>query len=300
MTICAYLAPDGKPCGFDDAGHRPYAGQNRKDKCPSITTISELLDDGKSGSFGYAGAEIAAVTAVHDVHLWANLRTEPCSHDHKVGAGLCPACAWIRGEHKRRWDGKADFGTHIHHMALSWWNDEEVDCDSVTGPVMDSLAQFIIDLEPEVELAEFTVLHDKPVHQMYRGQGDTLGTLNCPVVGHEGQRCRWIWDNKAGGYYPKEFTLQVSAQRFANWLTDWTSGTERKVKAMPQVAHAGVLMLGAEGYRLVELPTDQAAFNTFLRLRDTWGWLRQMYAWDKRNPLPDSHPFVPEVLHTAV
>ena len=294
MTKCSYIDPDGKVCGYDDKAHRPYAGPNRKDHCPSITTIAELLDDGKSGAFGYAGSEIAAVLAVHDVDQWANLKTEPCSHDHKVAPGLCPACAWIRGEHRRRWDAKADRGTHVHHMAAQWWAGEEVDVDSVTGPIMDSLEQFVMDLEPEIELAEFTVLHDTPRHQMYRGQGDTLGTIKCPVC-NNGERCRWIWDNKAGSYYPSPFTLQVAAQRFAEWVTDWSTGEEVKVRRMPPVAHAGVLLLSAEGYQLQPLPADQPAFNTFLKLRENWAWLAGMRAWDKAHTLPAPVPFSPSL-----
>jgi hypothetical protein len=293
MTQCAYVDPSSAPCLFDDKGHRPYQGQNRKDHSPSITTVSGMIDDGKASAFGFAGAEIAAVTAVHDG--WGKLVAETtCSRSHKEAPGLCPACSWIRGEHQRRWDTKAALGTHCHHMAAQWWAGEDIVVDSVTGPIMDSLEQFVHDLKPEIELAEFTVLHDTPKHQMYRGQGDTLGTLLCPVC-KNGERCSWIWDNKTGDYYPKEQTLQVAAQRYAAHLTDWSDGTERIVGPMPRVAHAGVLLLSAQGYRLVPLPVDQTAFNSFLRLRDTWAWLASMRAWAQAHPLPAPTPFSPSL-----
>ena len=90
MTQCAYVDPSSAPCLFDDKGHRPYQGQNRKDHSPSITTVSGMIDDGKASAFGFAGAEIAAVTAVHDG--WGKLVAETtCSRRPQGSARSMPS-----------------------------------------------------------------------------------------------------------------------------------------------------------------------------------------------------------------
>lgn len=115
--LCPY---DG--CSFDISGDRPYA--YKRDGVPSCSAIAELLDDGKARSFAWSASAIAAALSVHDAGRWASMATEPCDHDAKA---YCDACAFIRSEFDRIWKTKAALGTHVHHLACSWAEGEEVD-----------------------------------------------------------------------------------------------------------------------------------------------------------------------------
>lgn len=287
MSACPYP-------GCTNAGqHRPYARQG----LPSASTIAELIDDGKARSFAWSASLIAAVTAVHRSDDWDGLigvmtdkaagngHTE-CTHTKD---GLCKACAFLRSEFDRQWKVKANLGTHIHHEALAYAQGHDVTQDAVTEPYFDALERFYVDHNPEWVELERTVLYDKPRSHAYRGQFDGIGIIDCPTcpaVDGVPPRCRWLVDYKTGGFYPTSQTLQLSGYRYAQHLTVWEGRTETVTGPMPAVAHAGVLLLGDDGrFDLVDLPANGDAHATFLRLRDVWGWARQMEKWAKENPL---------------
>jgi hypothetical protein len=253
---------------------------------PSVTAISELIDDGKSSAFAWSAALITATIAVHEYDTWAHLGTESCAH---VKEKLCPACRWLRSAHDRKWDAKADFGSHVHHLALAWGMGEEVDADGPSMIVLDGLELFYVQCEPEWLLLEACILFDKYPGLGYRGQFDQIGVINCPVKGHEGLRCPWLLDTKTGGYHPESQTLQLAGYRYADWVTDWSDGTERKIGPVPQVDHAGILLLAPEGYRVVELPVTPEVHSLFLRLREHWSWRKDMRTWKGKNPLRPAH-----------
>lgn len=93
--------------------------------------------------------------------------------------------------------------------------------------------------------------------------------------------------HNTGGFYPKSQTLQLSAYRCAQHLTAWEDKTETVTGPVPKVAHAGVCLLGGDGnYQLIELPANGDAHAVFLRLRDAWGWHKQMTKWERERVLP--------------
>ncbi len=271
MTACGH-------CGAD-VSHRPYAAVRGKNALPSVSAISGMLDDGKSDTMPWASSLIAASTAVHSPQLWAHLDAADCTGDKD---GLCAACRFLRYQFKVVWDAKRDFGSHIHHLALSWANGDDVEVDSVSEPYMDALERFYADCEPEWIEKERTVLYDKPWSHGYRGQFDGIAWLN-----RNGERERFLCDVKTGRYYPTEQTLQLAGYRYAQHLTTWENGTEHIDGPVPSVAYAAVVLLGDDGrYRLVELPANGDAHGAFLRLRDGWGFAKQMKRWAKEHPLP--------------
>ena len=264
-SVCNY-------CGAD-VDHRPYAG---KRDMPSVTGVLEMLDGGKSRSFGWAASLIASVTAVHHPDRWAGLGTDGCTGDKD---GLCPACIYLRSEFDRQWRAQADLGTHVHHLALSWAVGEEIDVDAHTAPYLDALEKFWVEADPEWLHLERTVLYDRSRSHAYRGQFDWIArvTLN-------GERRTLLGDIKTGRYSPHSQTLQLAAYRFAQ-LTRWEDKTEIVEGPVPVVDGAAVLLLGDDGTcRLVELPAAGDAHSTFLRLRDLWGWHRQIDRWSKDHP----------------
>jgi hypothetical protein len=257
-------------CGLE-TGARPYS---RKRDLPSVTTVTGLIDGGKSRSFGWAAAGIAATTAVHRAEEWINLGTEGCTHDK---TGFCPACRYIRSRFDEEWRTKANLGTHVHHLALSWASGEPADVDDASAPYMDALEAFYTDCQPNFELLEATVVYDQPRSHGYRGQFDFIATLT-----RSGERRRMLVDIKTGSFHPVEQTLQLAAYRGAQHLTDWSSGSEVKTGRMPPVAEAGVLLLQPDGnYRLIDLPANGDAHAVFLRLVDAHRWTRDITKWAK-------------------
>lgn len=287
-STCAYPS-----CQYDDSGHRPYA--RLRDGLPSASTVAGCLDAGdKARAFSWSAALIAATTAVHETDRWWNLPTHldngrPCAHqpwiDGEDGkeSGLCRCCRFIRSEFDRVWRAKANLGSHIHHLALSWAKGENVETDPTTEPYMDALEKFYLEHQPDFHALERTVRYADELGRDYRGQFDFIAYLN---YGYNTARTG-LWDIKTGSFHPVEQTLQLAGYRYATWLTDWEypekgSSHEYHTGDMPVVDEAGILMLHDTGeYELIALPADRAAFKVFLGLREDWAWARGIEKWEK-------------------
>ena len=212
----------GELCGVDLSGHRPYA--YKRDGIPSVSAVAGLLDGGKSSSFGWVAATIGARWAVHSDAL-TDFSTANCDHEAKQ---YCERCAFLRSRFDAEWAAKADLGTHVHHMALSWAQGEAFVDDAVSAPYVDALEKFYADHEPwSGELpCERTVEGNQADHE-YRGQFDAIGTFMW-----EGQRRRGLIDFKTSAHvYFLEDTAQLAAYRFADSLTSRPGRTARSPTA---------------------------------------------------------------------
>lgn len=299
----------------------------------SASTIAGLIDDGKSRSFAWSASLIAATTAVHHPDQWDGLIDvmgdkaaaagyQQCTHTKEA---LCKACAYLRSEFDRQWTQKAELGTHVHHLALSWASGEPIETTPDIDPYIDSLEAFYATYNPEWIVTERTVAYRRNTHQAYVGQIDGIARIDCPLC-TPGARCAWILDFKTGRFSPLEQTLQLAGYRFAQHLTTWVPVegkrwrcrkvdgcddpvphdhcgycglaeqhrpysrpsyyTERVDGAVPPVAHAGVILLAPEHHgRLVELPANGDAHAVFLRMRDAWNFARRIKQWEKDNPI---------------
>ncbi|MBO0728572.1 MAG: hypothetical protein J2P57_04895 [Acidimicrobiaceae bacterium] len=239
----------------------------------------DVLDDGRSRSFGWAASGIAAVTAVHEHDRWVDMDTSNC---HPETKRFCTACTFLRSEHHRVWSNRADHGVHLHHLFESWSRNEDAEVDEASGPYMDALEKFYVEHSPEFIFSEATIAYglerkDQRSHR-FRGTFDAIAWLSV-----DRERERWLLDYKStSGIYPVSMCLQLSAYRHSQSLTDWSDGTERVVGKVPRVDRAGVVWLREDGtFRLVELPADQTAFSHFLRLVDCWHYQRRMDAWTR-------------------
>lgn len=273
---------DGGFCPICDKyiGKRPYAGH--KDK-PSSSTVAGMWDDGKAGGMSWAASLLATTVAVHEPDRWSHLSTDKCGHTKDT---ICPACRMVRAEFQKIWDHKRDRGTHCHHLIEERIRGEVIDIDEESAPYLEAGQQFCVDAEPDWIEIERTVLYAEPVSHSYRGTFDWIATINCPSC-PEGTRCKWMGDWKTGSYKPAEQALQMSAYRYAQHLTRWENGKENIEGPVPQVRHTGVVLLDGDGrYQLIELPANGDAFGTFLRMRDVWGWHKQMKKWEREHPLP--------------
>jgi hypothetical protein len=267
MSLCGYCKTE-QP-------RRPYSA---KRDMPSVTQLLSMYGgEGKTRAMNWAAAEITATTAVHHFAL-DSVGIEECSESHKVDPGLCQACKYLRYQHSKVWTEKADLGTHIHHLALSWAQGEAILVkDDIKGYV-DALDLFYKLWDPEFLETESTIKYQSnPVS--YRGTLDFVARIGTA-------RETWLMDIKTGGYYPHEQTLQLAGYRYAQHITDWKDGTERHARRMPVVAHAGVLLLHPDGtFDLQELPATARPHNVLLMLGHMWHYEREMKAWDKEHPL---------------
>jgi hypothetical protein len=265
----------GEICGVDLSGHRPYA--NKRDGVPSVSAIAGLLDGGKSSSFGWVASTIAARYAVHSDDL-SRFSTEECDHDAKR---YCERCAFIRSRFDAEWAAKADLGTHVHHMALSWASGEAVTDDETSAPYIDGLEAFYAEHAPAWLHLERTVECDEIGYE-YRGQFDAIGTFLW-----NGERRRGLIDFKTSkGVYFTEDTLQLAAYRYATALTTWRDKKVVDREPMPEVDFTAVLWLRPDGeYRFVEMNADEDALGHFMKLRELWTFQRELdaakKAWEK-------------------
>jgi hypothetical protein len=262
-------------CGHDLSGHRPYA--YKRDGIPSVSGIAGLLDGGKSGSFGWVASTICSRYAVHGTGL-EQFSTDNCDHDAKK---YCERCAFLRSRFDAEWGVKADLGTHVHHMALSWASKEPLTDDPISAPYIDALAQFYEDHKPEWEHLERTVEGSQPGLE-YRGQFDATGTFEW-----EGKRQHGLIDFKTSkDVYFTEDTAQLAAYRYADSLTTWEDKKVVSREPMPEVDFTAILWLRPDGqYRFVEMKSNREAFAQFLKLRELWAWQRGLdadkKAWEK-------------------
>lgn len=271
--LCGY-------CGEVDA-QPPY--RFLRDGIPSATTISGLLDMGmgKSSSFGWAASLICATTAVHERDRWDALSTESCTHEK---TGLCGACKFLRAEFQMQWDAKANLGSHVHHLALSWAEGQQIETTPDIDPYMDAVASFYEERKPSWVLTERTV-RGQCDGLAYRGKFDGIADIDCPVEGHD--RCRWLLDYKTGRYYPVEQTIQLTGYARAD-LTEWDGKIETTVGPVPRVDHCGVVLLAPSvsedgemvgSYDLHELPVSDETWDLFSRLRFAFDAVKRLEKW---------------------
>jgi hypothetical protein len=105
----------------------------------NVTTISGLIDDGKSG--GMAGAA-------------AKLTREGINY-------------------RQDWDATRDLGSRVHGHLEKWMRDEEIQVPNEEMPFVDALEKWIIDDNPQMIEQECVVLSSLG----YGGRPDWIGTI---------------------------------------------------------------------------------------------------------------------------
>jgi hypothetical protein len=293
-TTCGYPG-----CGLD-TGSRPYA----RSGIPSVTTVIDLSNfDDKGRRMSWSAAGHAAKTAVHWSQDWVDkgthvriteklMETKPpevlaavgdvmdCTQDHKIWPGFCPSCKYLRSQFDRDSSKKKHLGSHLHHLALSWAQVEQIESDDTLDPYLDGLEAWYELYRPTWQHLERTIYYERGPRQ-YVGTFDAMAEINCPVcIDREGLvlRCNWLLDIKSGiGIWVKEFALQLAAYRYADSLTVWEKGKQRVDSKMPTVAHTGIIWLRDTGQaELVPIDTTAEEHNQFLRLLDVWAWSRRV------------------------
>lgn len=260
-----------EPAGRVSGKYQGVAGG--KHDHPSVSTVLQVL--AKDG-LQWGAAKESALFAVFHQDEWMHLPEQA-------------AVERIKRHFKGVWDDKAARGTLVHDLALRWANGEAVDVPPDVEGYMDALENFYADHSPEWLAVERTVVTPSP-DLGYAGTPDWFAVLTCrrndgccptndptPTIG----------DYKTGKRYPIETTLQLSAYRYAKafGVYDDKGKLIDYDESIPAVERAVILYLKDDGsYELLEVPADQHAFATFMRLRAVWSWQKEMDAWLKKNP----------------
>jgi hypothetical protein len=248
---------------------------------PSVTTVLNVLN--KPG-LSWGAAKETALFAIHHRDQWEHLDETEAYHR-------------LRKHHAGVWNDKANRGTLVHDLALTWAKGQDVDCPPECGPYMDALERFYVEHDPQWLTDERLCSDENPTglaceqwiaynHETlgYGGSFDKLGRLGDGRV--------YGLDIKTGQRYPVETTLQLAAYfRGSDGIAVRSplGGVEQIIpwSEFPPIDACGVLYLHDDGtYELLEVPADEQAVANFLHLRAVWGWLKEMERWLKRNPAP--------------
>lgn len=255
------------------SGDRWYVDPGTGDKVPGVSAILDMYP--KPALPGWAAREAAAFAVSNLDVVSALART-----DAKAAVDLIKGAPW-------RKSGKAaDDGTQIHGLAETLMRDRienRKSTFSVPPGTMDFLrnfARFATEFDVVPRMVETTVWDDE---YNYAGTFDGLYTLTL-----DGEEIDAIVDTKTGasGVWP-EASLQQVAYARARWFLDPETGERTP---MPRVDAAFGLWLRPEGWALIPLSIDDATWEQFLRLRESYEWkrTREKYAVGKavnQNPL---------------
>lgn len=224
-----------------EQGGRAYVLPSTGETFPSVTTI---IGDGipKKALPGWAARTVAE---------WVADNLDLVNTMLKKDRNKAAAIAAMKEAPWAERDAAADIGTLIHDIAQARVLELPIPSyeDHHAGFVR-SFEMFLDDWQPEYEFTEMEVYHRAPI--VYAGSLDfiarlpglgwTLGDYKTSRTGIWGETC-----------------LQLAAYRFAEFAY-MPNGEEVPI---PQVDTCVALNLRPEGYKLVEVQADEAAFRTF-------------------------------------
>lgn len=214
----------------------------RGDKIPGVTTI---LDQGvpKPALVGWGIKSVAEYALDH----WSELEK------------LTPSArlAELKGSPYAVRDAAANRGTEIHALAEQLLKGEEVAVPPELAGHVKAYVDFLNDWEPEVILAESSVVN---FTVGYAGTLDKVVRLPglCPVLGC-GSGCVWLMDTKTGKGVYGDVALQLAAYRFAESHVGPAGG----LLPMPEVDHCAVVHVREDGYKLIPVRADRDVFQEF-------------------------------------
>jgi len=210
----------------------------------NVTTISEILDMGKSRGFAAAAR---------------NLTREGKSYEHE-------------------WSEKGERGTRVHGHLEDWLLGKPTEVRDDDSGFVDALALFMQDHGLTRIETEAIVLSNR----RYGGRLDVIGTIDGPC-GNSECGCRGLdprqpglVDLKTGKRYPVEHTLQLAAYRWADGIGVYDeAGTLTDMRPMPWAHWTAGLYVREDGsYRFVSYPADERAFEVFGKLLDAYLWAK--------------------------
>lgn len=236
----------GKPTHWYEDG--------RGNKIPGVTTI---IDQGvpKPALVGWGIKSVAEFALDH----WTEL------------GQLTPSVrlAELKGSPYAIKDEAANRGTEVHALAEQLLKGEEVSVPPVLAGHVKAYVAFLNDWEPEVILAESSVVN---FAVGYAGTLDKIVRIpgGCPVC--SGDDCVWLADTKTGKGVYGDVALQLAAYRYAESYV----GTAGGLLPMPDVDHCGVVHVREDGYRFLPVRADRDVFQEFRHAARVARWSSEL------------------------
>jgi hypothetical protein len=249
----------------------------------SVTTISNgglpkpvLINWAKKFTSEYAVDNFAKLTAL----------LEP---DEDGNVDRDGAVDWLKGAAYRDRDRKAKLGTQIHEAIEAYVLGKPVpEWPLPLRPRMLAFERFLSEYEPtfvpvpvtgqKVELGNGVLLAEAPVFSRKERYAGTLDG----VVEIGGRTVVMDVKTSANGIYP-EIGLQLAAYRFAEFV-GLPDGSEQP---MPETHGAVALHLPEDGtYELREVQADEEVFKSFLYVRETYRFVKDIAPGVVRGPVP--------------
>ena len=146
-------------------------------------------------------------------------------------------------------------GTTVHGWADAFAETGELpalEADDPLAGYAHSLERFLLDWQPRFLLNEVTVFNS---FHLYAGTLDAIAEL--PGLGH----C--LIDYKTSKRAYGEHALQLSAYRYATFYID----EDETRFALPRIDSCAIVLINDDGYRIVPVQADRAAFAVFLRAK---------------------------------
>jgi hypothetical protein len=202
----------------------------------NVTTISDLVDGGKSAAMAAAAAGLT-----------------------RQGR-----------DYRQEWRDKADLGTRVHKVCEKWLLSQVADVpdeDLLVAPsdhgYIDALEKFWREYSPRVVVCEAITLSET---HGYGGRFD--------MVIEVGPR-RLLVDLKTGKPWPISHTWQLAAYRYADGIAEYDEkGRLDALRPLPEVDGCACLYLREDGsFRFPEYPADRTAFAKFCSLLDAYRWM---------------------------
>jgi hypothetical protein len=200
----------------------------------NVTTISGLIDGGKSAAMAAAAAKLT-----------------------RQGR-----------DYRREWRDKARLGTRVHEVCEKWLRsqvehlpDEELLVGDGDHGYIDALEKFWLEYSPRMVVCEAITLSET---HGYGGRLDMIIDI--------GSR-RLLVDLKTGKPWPLSHTWQLAAYRYADGIAEYDEKGSllAMLRPLPRVDACACLYLRDDGsFRFPEYPADQSAFAQFCALLDIY------------------------------
>lgn len=237
---------------------------------PSVTTAMKMYDK-SAVLMGWAKRETASFAVrnldtlvAHRGHSSVDPACAPCMKAARPYDGTAAAQRWVAGIPDYQSDAARDLGTKVHAIAEDIGNGVEPDVAPELLPYAEQYRAFQAAYQPQMLAVEYMGVNRT---HGYAGTGDFIarigGSVACiDVKTHT--KTTPIPDT----YYP-ETSMQLAACSAFDFIGKAGDPTEYP---MPKVDTYGVLLLGANGYRLIPYFVTPATFDAFLACLRLYRW----------------------------
>lgn len=248
--------------------HRYY--WNGEGPLPSVTTAMKMYDK-SAVLMGWAKRETAAfavrnldVLVAHRDHTGADPLCVPCAKAGRPYDRDAAASRWVASIPDYQSDAARDLGTEVHGIAEAIGKGETPDVAPEFMPYAAQYRRFLDEYQPRLLAVEYMGINRT---HGYAGTGDILaeiaGSIACIDI-----KTHTKPTPVPDTYYP-ETSMQLAACSAFDFIGKEGDATEYP---MPKVDAYGVLLLGANGYRLIPYFVTNDTMDAFLACLRLYRW----------------------------